>query len=112
MSKASVRERPIIFDGESVQAILAGTKTQTRRVIVPQPFDSVENVCPPDPASLQAPLGCAERKALPLVSQPSSESIHEPHSPPSLSQEPSIQPLVPQRWLLPILPQEPTTLQS
>jgi hypothetical protein len=32
-----VRERPIIFTTESVQAIMEGRKTQTRRVINPQP---------------------------------------------------------------------------
>jgi hypothetical protein len=36
-SADSVKERPIIYTAESVRAILEGRKTQTRRVINPQP---------------------------------------------------------------------------
>ncbi|HFT3529532.1 TPA: hypothetical protein ACHV5P_000878 [Klebsiella variicola] len=47
-----MKERGMIFNAEMVRAILDGRKTQTRRIMAPQPADDIERCTFPNPEAI------------------------------------------------------------
>ncbi|HBQ8647968.1 TPA: morphogenetic protein [Klebsiella pneumoniae] len=50
--EARIREKGLIFNSEMVRAILDGRKTQTRRIMAPQPADDIERCIFPNPEAI------------------------------------------------------------